>query len=101
MSRSERRISRLDRGSGRFPSRPRGDSARDRHQSEVETISKDQHCVAVAVEAIAESDGLGVSLADEFLARERGDQDEQAAPGQVEVGDEGVEAAEDVAGADE
>lgn len=97
----ERPISGPTRGSGRFPSRPRGDSARDCHPSEVETKLKDQHGIAVAVEAIAKANGLCVSVSDQLFTRQRGDQDEQAASGQVEIRDQRVEAPENVTGADE
>src|SRR4051794_37579710 len=61
---------------------------------------KDQHRVAVAVEPIAPADGLGVGLADQVHAGQGGDEDEEAAAGEVEVGEQGVEAPEGVAGAE-
>ena len=62
---------------------------------------REQHRVAVAVEAVAAGDGVVVGGEDALLAGEGGDEHDQRRARQVEVGEHDVDGAEGVAGADE
>src|SRR5205085_7116879 len=75
-----------------------GSGTRDIHS---DLALLDEHGVAVAEEAVVFLNGAVVSAADQLVAAERADQDEQGAARQVKVGQQGIDSAEGKWRADE
>src|SRR5271157_4120661 len=79
-----------------------GEGRRDAHkQRDPASSSHNQHCVAIAEEAVTAANCLEISLTDQLDSDQGAYQNQQAAAWQVKIGDERVQSAEDVSRPDE
>src|SRR5271165_6220715 len=72
-----------------------------RKQRDPASSSQNQHCVAIAEEAVTAANCLEISLTDQLDSNQGADQNQQAAARQVKIGDERVQSAKDVSRPDE